>query len=109
MGMTFFERLRALDLARHPFRRVRCGGDDGDKAVAVRDALLDLRPEFLIRPNGADIVEHFVKAGGTEERFHFRDITVIGSAVGNERAAHGTVFGIRNLAPNDGLPSRPAG
>ncbi|HEY5752650.1 MAG TPA: hypothetical protein VIT21_05845 [Chthoniobacterales bacterium] len=33
-----------------------------------------------------DVVEHLLKPGGAEERFHLRDITVIGSAVGNEGA-----------------------
>ena len=62
-----------------------------------------------IGSDGGDIVEYFVEARVAEERFHFRDVTVIGSPVGNEGAAHGTVLGIRNLAPNDGLPTRPAG
>ncbi len=77
-----------FDFAFYPLRGVGRGGDDDDEAVAVRDALLDLRPEFLIWSDRTDVVEHFLKAGGAEERFHFRDITVIGSAVGNKGAAH---------------------
>ena len=89
-GIIFFERLRACSTSRFTHSEaVGRGGDHDDESIGVCNALLDRRPEFLIRPDGADIIEHFVKAGGAKERLHLRDETVVGRAMGNEGFAHG--------------------
>jgi hypothetical protein len=45
--------------------------------VSVCNALRS--PTRISHPgDGADVVKHFVKAGGAKERFHLRDETVVG-------------------------------
>ena len=88
---VFGEAAGEFDFALHPVRRVGRGGEDDDQGVGVGDALFNPRPELLIGMDGTDVVEHVVVACGAEERFHLRDVAVIGGAVGNEGAAHGWV------------------
>jgi hypothetical protein len=73
-----------FDLAPHPVRRAGGRGDDADDQLAVRNALLDGRPEGVVRLDRRGIVEHIGQPGRAQEGFQLRHVAVVGRGVRDE-------------------------